>query len=181
MKSRGDTPTVVVGVSGTAASAEALRWAADEADRRRDTLKVVRSWSAEPRAFYAHPAGGPQAAALQHRRASEGLTATLRAVLGSQRRDNVSCEVIEGMAERVLVDQSAGADLLVLGSASGLMAGRPIGPVIRGCLTRAHCPVVVVGPEGPPSGDHDYLDAMVRHLGATCYDSRSHLCSQQQA
>jgi len=156
MNGRGSSPAVVVGVSGSAASASALRWAADEADRRHDTLRVVRSWSAEPHAFYAHPPSSPQEAALQHRQASEGLTTTLRAVLGSRRRDNVSSEVVEGMAERVLVDQSAGADLLVLGSATGLMAGRSIGPVIRGCLSRAHCPVVVVGPEGPPSRDPDY-------------------------
>jgi hypothetical protein len=37
----------------------------------------------------------------------------------------------------------------VLGSAAGLVSGRPIGPVIRACLSHAHCPVVVVGPEGP--------------------------------
>jgi nucleotide-binding universal stress UspA family protein len=160
MNSRGNSPAVVVGVSGSAGSADALRWAADEADRRHDMLRVVRSWSAEPRAFYAHPASGPQAAALQHRQASEGLAATLRAVLGSQPRDNVTSEVVEGMAERVLVDQSAGAELLVLGSATDLMAGRSIGPVIRGCLSRAHCPVVVVGPEGPPSRDSDYSDRM---------------------
>jgi nucleotide-binding universal stress UspA family protein len=164
MNSRGNSPAVVVGVSGSAASADALRWAADEAGRRHDTLRVVRSWSAEPRAFYAHPASGPQAAALQHRQASEGLAATLRAVLGSQRLDNVSSEVVEGMAERVLVDQSAGADLLVLGSATGLMAGRSIGPVIRGCLSRAHCPVVVVGAEGPPSRDPGYSGRMTARL-----------------
>jgi nucleotide-binding universal stress UspA family protein len=164
MNSRGNSPAVVVGVSGSAASADALRWAADEADRRHDMLRVVRSWSAEPRAFYAHPAGGPQAAALQHCQASEGLAATLRAVLGSRRRDNVSSEVVEGITERVLVDQSAGADLLVLGSASGMMAGRSIGPVIRGCLSRAHCPVVVVGPKDPPSGDLDYLGRMTARL-----------------
>jgi nucleotide-binding universal stress UspA family protein len=163
MNSRGNPPVIVVGVSGSAASADALRWAAAEAGRRHGTLRAVCSWSAEPPAFYAHLASGAQAAA-QHRRASEGLAATLRAVLGPQPRDNVTSEVVEGMAERVLVDQSAGADLLVLGSASGLMAGRSIGPVIRGCLSRAHCPVVVVGPEGPPSRDPDYLDRMTARL-----------------
>jgi len=68
------------------------------------------------------------------------------------------------VAERVLVDLSAGADLLVLGSASGLTDGRSIGPVIRGCLSRAHCPVVVVGPEGPPGSEPDYLDRMTARL-----------------
>jgi hypothetical protein len=40
------------------------------------------------------------------------------------------------------------------------MAGRSIGPVIAGCLSRAHCPVVVVGPEGPRSRDTGYLDRL---------------------
>jgi Universal stress protein family len=45
------------------------------------------------------------------------------------------------------VDASAGADLLVLGSASGRLAGRSAGPVIRTCLSRAHCPLVAVRAE----------------------------------
>ena len=70
MNSRASSPVIVVGVSGSAASAGALRWAADEADRRHGRLRVFCVWQAESHAFYAHPAGGPEAAALQHRRAS---------------------------------------------------------------------------------------------------------------
>jgi nucleotide-binding universal stress UspA family protein len=164
MNGGGHTPVIVVGVSGSATSAGALRWAADEASREHGTLRVVRTWKSEPRAFYAHSASGPQEAARQHQLASDGLATTISAVLGSEDVSNVSAEVIEGMAERVLVDLSAGADLLVLGSASGLNEGRSIGPVIRGCLSRAHCPVVVVGPEGPPSREPDYLDRMTARL-----------------
>jgi nucleotide-binding universal stress UspA family protein len=164
MKSKGDTPVIVVGVSGSPASAAALRWAASEADREHGTLRVVRSWKTEPRAFYAHPASGPQDAARQHQLACAELAATMRAVLGSQTLGNVTTEVIEGTAERVLVELSADADLLVVGSVSGLTAGHSIGPVIRGCLGRAHCPVVVVGPEGPPGREEDYLDRMTAGL-----------------
>jgi nucleotide-binding universal stress UspA family protein len=158
------TPVILVGVSGSLASAGALRWAADEAAREHGALRVVRTWKPEPRAFYAHPASGPQDAARQHQIASDGLAAMILAVLDSEELNNVSGEVIEGTAERVLVDLSATADLLVLGSASGLTEGRSIGPVIRGCLSRAHCPVVVVGPEGPPSREPDYLDRMTARL-----------------
>ncbi len=164
MKSKGDTPVVLVGVSGSPASAAALRWAAAEAEREHGTLRVVRSWTTEPRAFYAHPASGPQDAARQHQHACDDLAATVRAVLGPQTPGNVTTEVIEGTAERVLTEMSAKADLLVVGSESGLTAGHSIGPVIRGCLGRAHCPVVVVGPEGPPSSEEDYLDRMTAQL-----------------
>jgi len=57
------------------------------------------------------------------------------------------------MPERALVDSSAAADLLVLGSESGLTAGRSAGPVIRACLSRAYCPVVVISPETYPHRD----------------------------
>jgi nucleotide-binding universal stress UspA family protein len=164
MKSKGDTPVVLVGVSGSRASTGALRWAAAEAEREHGQLRVVRSWTTEPRAFYAHPASGPQDAARQHQHACDDLVATVRAVLGPQTPGNVTTEVIEGTAERVLTELSAKADLLVVGSESGLAAGHPIGPVIRGCLGRAHCPVVVVGPEGPPSREEDYLDRMTAGL-----------------
>lgn len=164
MNSKGDTPVIVVGVSGSPASAGALRWAAAEAEREHGMLRVVRSWQTEPRAFYAHPASGPQDAARHHQQACDGLATTMRAVLGSEIPGNVTTEVIEGTAERVLVELSAEADLLVVGSVSGLTAGHPIGPVIRGCLGRAHCPVVVVGPEGPPGREEDYLDRMTAGL-----------------
>jgi nucleotide-binding universal stress UspA family protein len=164
MNSRGHTPVIVVGISGSTASAGALRWAADEAAREHGILRVVRTWKSEPRAFYAHPASGPQDAARQHQAACDGLATMITDILGSDELSDITAEVIEGSEERVLVDQSAGADLLVLGSTSGLTEGRSIGPVVRGCLSRAHCPVVVVGPEGPPGDDPDYLDRMTASL-----------------
>jgi nucleotide-binding universal stress UspA family protein len=165
MNSSAHTPVIVVGISGSRASAGALLWAAGEAAREHGILRIVETWKTEPHAFYAHLASGPQDAARQHQVARDGLTTTIQAVLGSEDLSNVTAEVIEGPAERVLVDLSAGADLLVLGSASGLTEGRSVGPVLRGCLSRAHCPVVVVGPEGPPSDEPDYLDRMTARLG----------------
>jgi nucleotide-binding universal stress UspA family protein len=152
-----DTEVVVVGVSGSPASARALRWAADEAERRHGQLKVVLAWRTEPHACYA-PSLGAQELAARQRRARDGLAATLRAVLGPDQAAAVATDVSEGDPERALVDSSAGADLLVLGAASGQLAGRSIGPVVRTCLSRAHCPVVVVGPEGQglSSDEHGY-------------------------
>ncbi len=157
-------PIVVVGVSGSPASAGALRWAAGEADRLRADFKVVLIWGLERRAFYAPPLS-PE----DHDRHQEGavtrLAATVRAVLGQTPRANLTLEVAEGTPEQALVARSAGADLIVLGSASGLTAGRSIGPVIRACLSHAHCPVVVVGPEGAHSDDNERQDralALVR-------------------
>ena len=140
-------PAIVVGVSDSEASATALRWAADEASRRHAMLRVVRSWDAEFTAPYAPAAGhtpGEQRAV-----ASAGLAALMRGTFGSVVPAGVTAELAEGVAERTLIDRSAAADLLVLGSAAPPMAaqrtiGRSIGPVVRACLSRAQCPVVVV-------------------------------------
>jgi nucleotide-binding universal stress UspA family protein len=137
-------PTILVGVSGSVASAAALRWAEDEAGRRHGELKIVRIWQPERRAPYACPPvrvdspAGPE-------RASEELADTMRAVLGTRPLRDTTTVVVEGRAEQELIAESADADLLVLGSGSGIS----IGPVVRTCLTHAHCPVVVVS---PPSG-----------------------------
>jgi nucleotide-binding universal stress UspA family protein len=141
------SPVVVAGVSGSPASARALRWAAGEARRRHGRLKVVLAWRTQARAPHA-PSGAPQDLAAGQRRASDGLAATVRAVLGPDLAAEVAIEVTEGNPERALVDSSAGADLLVLGTASGQPGERSLGPVVTTCLNRAHCPVVVVGPQG---------------------------------
>jgi nucleotide-binding universal stress UspA family protein len=152
-------PVIVVGVSGSPASARALRWAASEAARLDAQLKIVLIWRVEQRAFYA-PAISTDDYDRRQERAVSGVAATVRAELGPLAPDNVTTEIVHGLPERALVEQSAGAELLVLGTASGTLTGRSIGVVIRACLSHAHCPVVVVGPEGLHSGqNHSSADA----------------------
>lgn len=136
-------PVIVAGVSGSRASYTALTWAAAEASRRGARLRVVQAWTA-------HPPVAPYAvgAALGQRimpanAAAAQLSGLAHLALGDPAAAGAEIELIEGPAERVLVDASAQADLLVLG------AGRqpPVGPVIRACLRHARCPVVVVGPD----------------------------------
>jgi nucleotide-binding universal stress UspA family protein len=63
----------------------------------------------------------------------------------------VRVQVFDGLAARVLLERCAGADMLVLGTASDTPgAGRPLGPVIRACLRRATCPVVVISAAQDP-------------------------------
>jgi nucleotide-binding universal stress UspA family protein len=137
---------IVVGVSGSPASGAALSWAAEEARLRRARLHVVRAWdparhAAPYAAVGAAPTGEEELAS-----ARGGLAATVRAEFGPVTPDGVTAELAEGMPERVLVDQSAGASLLVLGVTSpAWLAGRSAGPVVRACLARARCPVVVIG------------------------------------
>lgn len=139
-------PSIVVGVNGSAGSERALRWAAQEARQRLGTLRVVLAWEPAYLATYssvtAHADRGEQ-----ERAARSLLERTLRSVFGTDTPDSVMASVIQGVAERVLVAESGLADLLVLGSTPGAdRAGRPVGPVIRGCLNQARCPVMIIGP-----------------------------------
>jgi nucleotide-binding universal stress UspA family protein len=60
-------------------------------------------------------------------------------------------EVVDGLAARVLLDRCEGADMLVLGtSIDGPGSNRSAGPVIRACLRRAPCPVVVISAAQDP-------------------------------
>jgi nucleotide-binding universal stress UspA family protein len=64
----------------------------------------------------------------------------------------VHTEVVDGLAARVLLERCAGADMLVLGTASDESgAPRSAGPVIRACLRRAPCAVVVISVAQHPS------------------------------
>jgi len=150
-------PVILVGVSGSRASARALQWAADEARRRSARLVVVRAWLPAQAAFYAGQTEHDADHARQ--RATRELASALRATFGEKLPPGVQAEVTEGMAERVLVERSAGADMLVLGSTSApVVVGRAIGAVIRSCLSRAHCPVVVIGPEEDCADQEDCAD-----------------------
>jgi len=146
-------PVILVGVGGSDASTAALIWAAGEARRRNARLRVMEAWQVYPaRALYA--AGRSERGLPSRDAAADRLAARVRAVLGDAASTDVTTELVEGAAERVLAEASAGVDLLVLGSGSQspvaqvdpLIVDRPTGPVIRACLSHACCPVVIISP-----------------------------------
>jgi nucleotide-binding universal stress UspA family protein len=149
-----DQQTIVVGVSSSHTSTAALQWAADEARRRNARLRVVRSWEPPYRASYAMTAQQPTLA-QQRIDAGQDLAATMNAAFGTLLPADVETELAEGSAERTLVEQSLHADLLVLGAVSPQASlDSPVGPVVRTCLSHAHCPVVVVNADADCSDDH---------------------------
>lgn len=138
-------PKIVVGVDGSAGSRRALRWAAGEARRRGATLRVVLAW--EPAYLAAYSSVSAHADRGEQERAARSLLAeTLRAVFGPDVPDHVAAQIVQGVAERVLVQESSTADLLVLGATSASERAWPsVGPVIRGCVNQACCPVMIIG------------------------------------
>jgi nucleotide-binding universal stress UspA family protein len=134
---------VVVGVDGSAESVAALRWAAAYAAATGSRLRAVMAWH-YPAAVGPAPVGVAPAAITDEVRqhVNEALDKTIaEAAVGV----DVEKQVGYGHPAQVLVDQSAGADLLVVGSRGhGAFTGMLVGSVSVHCVTHAHCPVVVI-------------------------------------
>jgi nucleotide-binding universal stress UspA family protein len=158
-------PTIMVGVRNSVAAAGALHWAAAEAWRRGARLLIIWAWDPQFDAPYA--AGAPRCPVGQQQAAAQAsLDRIVRAEFGPEPPGWVTAELWRGVPERVLVPLSADADLLVLGSAApdGPQACS-IGPVIRGCLGRSQCPVVVTGGCQPASHPYPAGDPLTTATG----------------
>jgi nucleotide-binding universal stress UspA family protein len=141
---------IVVGVSASPASRAALSWAAEEARLRGAKLHVVRAWEPARPAPYA-ASGTLPTDEEQQVTARDSLVAVMQAEFGPVVPDRVTFELARGVPERVLVDRSAHAGLLVLGVTTPAWAGRSAGPVVRACVARARCPVVIIGADETPA------------------------------
>jgi nucleotide-binding universal stress UspA family protein len=144
---------IVVGVDGSAESAAALRWACREARLRGAEVHAVHAWE-EPchsMASYAVPVQGQ--AHCEHAEGDFSLLweAVLPDGLHGIPGVVVRTEVAAGLAARVLLERCADADMLVLGTAGDCPGpARSAGPVIRACLRRSPCPVVVISAAQDP-------------------------------
>ncbi|MGH3135816.1 MAG: universal stress protein [Gaiellaceae bacterium] len=143
---------IVVGVDGSAASHEALRWAAQQADLRGARLVAVHVWAYVPMAPIGDPGMIPMPAVdlpgeieAEQAAARADLDASTTEVLGGEPAIEIERRLVEGDARDVLVSESAAADLVVVGShgRSGIKAAL-LGSVSRHVVERAACPVVVV-------------------------------------
>lgn len=133
---------IVVGVDGSASSKQALRWAADEAQRSGAALQVVMAWDNPYRDMWlpSDPPGTDRLALVKRT-----VTGLVDEVLGSPPPVAVDATAAEGPPAQVLVRAAGGADLLVVGSRGhGGFAGVLIGSVSLHCVSHAPCPVVVV-------------------------------------
>jgi nucleotide-binding universal stress UspA family protein len=143
---------IVVGVDGSDASRDAMRWAAEEARLRSTSLVAVYTWSFIP----PQPIGDPGMLAVpmgdlpgqlgaEEEAARAALDAAVDEALGDEPGIEVERKLAEGDAGDVLVAESADAELLVVGShgRSGFKAAI-LGSVSRHVVAHATCPVVVV-------------------------------------
>jgi nucleotide-binding universal stress UspA family protein len=138
-----DTQTILVGVDGSEESKAGLRWALDEAKRRDACVRAVYVWQVPYLVgnVFAPPAV-PDLGALR-RDAEQMLGAVVSEATAG--RTDVDQAVVEGFAAQTLIEESRGADLLVVGSRGlGGFSELLLGSVGHKCAQHAHCPVVIV-------------------------------------
>jgi nucleotide-binding universal stress UspA family protein len=140
---RSGSGRIVVGVDGSAHSQEALRWAIGQARLTGGPVEAVISWSI-PVDFGLGGVGTLVDYDWAGVAASTLRDAVARA-LDPADADRVSQHVVMGHPATVLLDASAGADLLVVGSRGlGGFKGMLLGSTSQHVIARAACPVVVV-------------------------------------
>lgn len=153
---------ILVGMDGSPSSAQAVRWAAGLAGRLGCPLVVVRMWSMSsaptPETWttgYVPPLTDFEAAVL-HRLQRDVASLDLSEDV------EVNCHVVHGAAGRRLVESSAGAEMLVVGSrGTGGFLGLRLGSTAAQIVGHALCPVVVVPVDvkGQPAEPDDGMPA----------------------
>lgn len=147
---------IVVGVDPGAAGAAALQWAVREAVSRQLPLHAVRAWS--PIAFAMEYVASvsydvqAQEGALAQQIADEQLKLAAEQVPGA---DGIACtaEAFRGTPARVLVEQSEGSAMVVVGTRGhGALSRAVLGSVSSSVLHHVTVPVTVV-PEPPLERD----------------------------
>jgi len=143
---------IVVGVDGSPESKEALRWAIDEAELRRATVRAVHAWTYPVffgEAYVPSEAVDAESLAAEAR---DALDAVVAEVAGEDPRAYIEHVVAEGPAARVLVETAHDAELLVVGSRGhGGFSGLLLGSVSQQCAHHAPCAVVIVRPREEPA------------------------------
>ncbi|WP_371477471.1 universal stress protein [Kitasatospora sp. NBC_00315] len=150
--SSGGNQRIVVGMDGSPASENALRWAIAQARLTGGTVQAVTAW--EYPAFYGWVGAVPVSDGFDPQElATRTLAETVAEVAGAEPPVKVSQAVIPGNPARVLLDAAEGAALLVVGSRGlGGFSGAVLGSVSRHLTEHAPCPVVVIRDDHGPAG-----------------------------
>jgi nucleotide-binding universal stress UspA family protein len=141
---------IVVGTDGSRSACAAVVWAAREAALREAELHIIHAWTpglaAYPSPWYTPSDVGVEASMEASQTIAERICDGAREQAAKEAPDvPIRAEAIEGGSTQVLLDQSADADLLVVGARGhGGFIGLVLGSVSDQCTRHAHIPVVVV-------------------------------------
>lgn len=131
---------IVVGVDGSPHSISALRRGAELAAALDKSLEAIATWDfpAMIDAYYTADWNFDEDAA-------KTLAAAVDDAFAGKPPEGLRQTVLQGPAARLLIEQSRGAYMLVLGSRGhGGFVGLFLGSVSSVCATHAHCPVLIM-------------------------------------
>lgn len=142
---------VVIGVDGSAASLNALRWAVAEAVDRRAPIRLV----------HAVPRGNSQGGAAAC--CSDAVLLRAEDEIGGQGKAlRVESARIPGRAGDVLVRESCNASMVCVGAPSPVRsAGKLFGATTSTLAKEAHCPVAIIRSEANGSVRDDSVVSVV--------------------
>jgi nucleotide-binding universal stress UspA family protein len=139
--------SVIAATDGSPQSLRAVEWAAQEATRRGEPLRIVSVPSLPPR-MSPDPAHRETIAGLVHRAAQRALSDAGQRAAEVEPGLTVGTEMLSGAPEQALLDLAPDASMLVVGSrGAGGFSAMALGSVSRYVATHAACPVVVAREE----------------------------------
>jgi len=148
---------IVVGVDLSPSASAALRWASEHARATGQTLRAVHAVDVSPNFNLALGMGAvavPLHASAMDIAYREAIAAAFDSI---QLEPGCSLSFFSGEAGPVMVAESVGAALLVVGTKEHVGIGRLIpGSVSHHCLSHAQCPVVAIPPVRDRGADKDH-------------------------
>jgi nucleotide-binding universal stress UspA family protein len=142
---------IVVGIDGSDASKNALRWAVEDARARGAEVVALHAYEAQVQvldATTATPVDLPGLSFEAQADAQQFVAKVVDEVIGSVVSVDVAPIAVEDEPARALVDASRDADLLVVGSHGHGLSGLLLGSVSLECAQHAACPVVIFRDRG---------------------------------
>lgn len=137
--------SIVVGIDGSPASLEALRFAIAEARLRGSEVKAVTAWHVPAIVYEGAWTAAPVDMSVYSKDAEATLRATIDHVLGTDPDVPITAIMRHGQPADILCELAADADLMVVGSRGlGGFRGLLLGSVSQQCAHHAPCPVVII-------------------------------------
>jgi len=132
---------IVVGVDGSEPSKAALAWAMAQGRLTGAVVEAVIAW--EVPATYGYPI--PVSDVNWKQLAQQVVSDAIADVAGPAAPAKISSKVVEGNAAQALLEESARADLLVVGNRGhGGFVEALVGSTGQHCVEHATCPVVII-------------------------------------
>jgi nucleotide-binding universal stress UspA family protein len=137
---------IVVGIDGSEAAKNALRWAVGDARLRGAEVIALHAYEEPMPVLDAAPAAPidlPGLVTEMYEGALRFVTAIVEEVVGSAEEVDVAPIAVEETPAKALLDAARDADLLVVGSHGHGLSGLLLGSVSLECAQHAACPVLI--------------------------------------